>query len=204
MSFPLHAARATLATLLFASAPAFAESIAISFEHLPGADGRLGTADDIATPDTFIQGLSNQFSSLGLTFNQGTLFQSGSFDGNPNNHFISSTNPIATLSVPVYGISIQSRSFWNATLTAYDAQNQVLASNTLINPHEGSGFFFGTVAVSSNQAIHRFSVLPADPNRILNLDNLVLTTSPVPEPEQYMLFGAGLLALMARMRYKRK
>lgn len=204
MSFPLHATRITLAALLLASAPAFADSIAIDFERLPGADGRLGTADDIATPDTFIQGLANQFSSLGLTFNQGTLFQSGFFDGNPNNHYISSTNPIATLSVPVYGISIQSNSYWNATLTAYDAQNRVLASNTLVNPNEGNGFFFGTVAVAGNQAIHHFSVLPSDPNLILNLDNLVLTTSPVPEPEQYMMFGAGLLALVARMRHKRK
>jgi hypothetical protein len=204
MFHPLRAARITLATLLFASAPAFADTIAIDFEHLPGADGRLGTADDIATPNTFIQGLSNQFSSLGLTFNQGTLFQADFYDGNPNNHFINSTNPIATLSVPVYGISIQSKSFWNATLTAYDAQNQVLASHTLINPNEGNGFFFGTVAISANQAIHHFSVLPADPARILNLDNLVLTTSPVPEPAQYLLFGAGLLVLAARVRQQRK
>ena len=61
--------------------------------------------------------LSTQFSSRGLTLTPGSLLQANFFDGNALNHFISASNPTGTLSTPVFGISIQSNCFWNATLT---------------------------------------------------------------------------------------
>ncbi|WP_332855548.1 PEP-CTERM sorting domain-containing protein [Duganella sp. S19_KUP01_CR8] len=172
------------------SAGAGAASITIDFEHLPGADGVLGTADDVPTADTFIDTLDEKYAAIGLHFSQGSLMQFAFFDGNPLNHFISSTNPIATLSVPVYGISINTRSSWKATLTGYDAQGHVLAMDVLDTP----GSFDGRLSISSNVPIYRFSILPPASNEILNLDNMVLTTTaPVPEPSQYAMLLAGVL-----------
>ena len=51
-----------------ASLPACAGQITIDFEHTPGPDGILGTADDVPMPNTFLQPLRDQFASLGLTF----------------------------------------------------------------------------------------------------------------------------------------
>ena len=189
-----------LASLLFASLPAAAGTINIDFEHFPGADGILGTADDVAAPNEYINPLNTQFASLGLNFSQGTLFQAPFYDGNPNNHFLSSTSPVATFSVPVFGLSIQSKSYWDATLTAFDSHGNVIASNVLLNPNAGSDFYLGTLALSSTQQIYGFSVLPSNPNYILNLDNLVITTSPVPEPEQYAMLAAGLALLASRVK----
>lgn len=193
----------SLATMAVFSVQANAAPIVITFEAFPGPDGILGTGDDTSPLNTYIQSLDNQFSSMGLTFTQGSLFKDSFYNGNPDNHFISSTNPIATLSVPVYGISIDSYSVWNATLTAYDQQGHILASNVLRNPSEGAGFYRGTVVVNTNAPIFSFSVLPSQPNYILNLDNLTLQTSPVPEPSQYLMLAAGL-ALVAARTMRRK
>lgn len=173
---------------LLCSAGAGAATINIDFEHLPGADGVLGTADDVPTANTMLDSLDEKYAAVGLHFSQGTLFQAAFYDGNPLNHFISSTNPIATLSVPVYGISIDSRSFWTATLTGYDAQGNVLAVNVLDAAQAANG----TLSIVSAVPIYRFSVLPPQSNEILNLDNLVLTTAPVPEPSSYAMLLAGL------------
>ena len=171
------------------AAGANAASITIDFEHLPGADGVLGTPDDVPTANTMIDSLGKKYAAVGLHFSQGTLFQSDFYDGNPNNHFISSTNPIAMLSVPVYGISIDTRSLWNATLTGYDVQGHVLATQVLQSPDSWGG----RLSISSAVPIYRFSVLPPQSNEILNLDNLVLTTTaPVPEPSSYAMLLAGL------------
>lgn len=193
---------AVLASLCFASLPAAAGSINIDFEHFPGADGVLGTADDV-TPSGFTS-LNTQFSAIGVNFSQGTLFQADFFDGNANNHFLSSTSPIGTFSVPVFGLSIQSKSYWDATLTAYDNQGNVIASNVLNHPNAGSGFYFGTLSLTSSQRIYGFSVTADTPNHILNLDNMVLTTSPVPEPSQYMMMVAGLALLATRFKRRAK
>jgi hypothetical protein len=197
-----------LAVCGLAALPASATPITIDFEHTPGADGILGTADDVPMSNAYIQALRDQFSSLGLTFTQGTLFQAGFFDGNASNHFISSTNPIAVLSKPVTGISIESYSFWNATLTAYGIDGQVVASDRLSNPNAGVQFLRGELSLTSTQPIYGFSVLPDLPNYILNLDNLVLTSADpvhdVPEPPGTAMFALGLslagLALRARGR----
>lgn len=186
--------------------PASAGRITIDFEHTPGADGILGSADDIPMPDTFIQPLRDQFSSIGLTFTQGTLLQSGFYDGNPSNHFISSTSPIAVLSKPVTGISIESYSYWDAVITAYDINGNTIASNRLVNPNPGANPLRGMLSLTSTQFIYGFSVLPDNPDYILNLDNLVLTTADavtdVPEPPSAPLFALGLMlsgiALRAR------
>lgn len=189
------------ATLLFASTSANASPLVFSFESYPGADGVIGTADDLAPAPYDL--LRTQYSAMGLTFSQGTLLQGAFFNGNPDNHFISSSNPIGSFSIPVFAISIDSNSYWNATLTAYDQQGHVLASNELRSPWEGAGSFSGTLAVSSATPIFSFSVLPANPNYILNLDNLTLNTSPVPEPSQYLMLAAGLLLVAGRkLRHK--
>jgi len=188
----------TCTSLLFIGVPAAAGTISINFETLPGPDGVLGTADDIPTANTFLQPLGNLYTSIGLNFEQGSLLQGDFFDGNPANHFISSTNPIGDFSIPVFGISIQSHSLWNATLTAYNAKGEVIATDTLLDAAPGSTWMSGTLAVTTAEPIARFSVLPPLADDILNLDNLVLTTADVPEPPQLIIFGLGLLLLFRR------
>lgn len=192
----------TVLSLLFAmwsvaALPAAATQITVDFEHLPGADGILGTADDLPMPNTFLQPLANQFSSVGVTFTQGTLLMSEFFDGNALNHYISSTNPIALLSKPVTGISIESYSSWDATLTAYDIDGRVIGIDRLINPNAGAATLRGALTLTSLLPIYGFSVLPDDPRYILNLDNLVLTfadapATDVPEPPGAALFAFGM------------
>jgi len=188
--------------LACSAAKSQAGEILIDFESLQGADGVLGTADDTAVGNTFIQPLGSMFEQVGVVFTQGTLLQSAFFNGNPLNHFISSTNPIGYFTAAVTGISIESYSAWDATLTAYGRDGNVLASNTLANPDAGSVFLRGVLSVTSSELIYGFSILPNNPDYILNLDNLRLTTSDVPEPSQIALLGAGL-ALMAGVRRRR-
>lgn len=187
-----------------AALPAFASQITIDFEHTPGADGILGTADDVAMPDTFLQALRDQYASIGLTFTQGSLIQWSFYDGNDSNHFISSASPIALLSKPVTGISIESYSFWDAVLTAYDINGNVIAVDRLVNPDSGVSFLRGELSVTSTQPIYGFSILPDQSNYILNLDNLVLTSSDVasdvPEPPALALFALGLCMVGVKRR----
>jgi len=187
-------------------ASAGAATINIDFEHLPGADGVLGTADDVPTASAYLDALGEKYAAVGVHFSQGSLMQADFFDGNPLNHFVSSTNPVATFSVPVFGISMDSKSFWDATLTAYDSQGHVLATNTLVNPSAGIDFYSGTVSVTSATAIASFAITPPQNGQILNLDNLALTVAdPVPEPEQFLMLSAGLalLAGVARRRSRK-
>jgi hypothetical protein len=183
---------AAIAPAMAAEGPVF-----IDFERFPGPDGIIGTADDIPTPPAPssctggacpVALLNDQFSSMGITFTRGTLHIGSLFPNSlPTNHFISSTPPDATLSRLVTGISITSYSFWTATLYALDENNNVIASDTLTNPSAGSAFLLGTLNVSADRPIRRFTVLPAgcqigvslcDP--ILNLDNLVLIAPATP------------------------
>jgi hypothetical protein len=191
------------AGLMLASGAAVAGAqINIDFEHLPGPDGVLGTSDDVPTNSVFLQPLGDKFASVGLTFSQGTLFQGAFYDGNPSNHFISSTNPIGVFSVPVFGIAIDSNSYWNAILTAYDVNGNVLATDELLNPNAGSAFLSGQLSLKTLQPIYSFSVLPDNPQRILNLDNLQLTVAEVPEPSQFAMFGLGFAMLGATVGHR--
>lgn len=128
-------------------------------------------------------------------------------NGDPLNHFISSRNPIAKLSKGVTSIRIDSYSFWDATLTAFDIDGNTIASDRLINPMAGANFLRGQLSLTSKQLIYGFSVLPDNVDRILNLDNLVLSddvVNDVPEPPATVLFALGLavagLSLRARAR----
>lgn len=192
----------TAAALLLAAVPAAAAPLTIDFESFPGADGVLGTADD--TTSGFFTPLSDQFAALGVVFNSGTLFQYSFFDGNLNNHFLSSTQPNVSFTVPVYGISIDSRSYWNATLSAFDALGNVIASSTLINPDQGGSPLAGTLSLTSTQRIHGFAVHADSSDWILNLDNLVLDVgvAEVPEPSPALLFPLALAGLMVARRRK--
>ncbi len=163
----------------------------IDFEHYPGPDGRLGTGDDLPTPPcgpppiSICHPLSDDYASLGLHFSSGTLAQGDVFPGSdPSNHFLSSTPPDVTFTTPVYGVAIDSYAVWNAVLYALDEADQVIATDTLINPSAGTGSFAGRLRVFSDQPITRLVVLPegcdigqpCDP--ILNLDNLTLWMTP--------------------------
>lgn len=181
-------------------------SVTIDFERFPGPDGILGTADD-TFPACDTQGtcelLSNQFASMGIMFTRGLLEQGGLFPGSGlSNHFVSSSPPDATFSVPVTGISITSYSLWAATLYALDEADNVIASNTLMNPQAGSSFLLGTLSVSTSGPIHRFTVLPAGCQiggsmcaPILNLDNLVLATSVIDQQQLIIDSSAGTAAI---------
>jgi hypothetical protein len=193
---------AASALMLISGAAVAAPQITIDFEHLPGPDGVLGTPDDVPTDNVFLQPLGDKFASVGLSFSQGTLLQSPFFDGNPNNHFISSTNPIGVFSVPVFGIAIDSYSFWDAILTAYDVNGNILATDELLNPNAGGAFLFGRLSLQTSQPIYSFSVLPQNPSSILNLDNLQLTVAEVPESPQFAMFGLGLVLLAATVRHR--
>ena len=186
--------------------PATNAEITIDFEYFPGVDGILGTADDVPTPNCpggICFPLSNELSSLGLTFSSGTLFQGNWFPGSSaNNHYISSSPLNVTLSVPVFGISIESYSFWTSVLTAFDTLDNVIATVVLTNPDEGVNLSLGTLSLSTNQAIRRFTVVAqSGPNHILNLDNLILNTAnPVAVstiPEWGMIILIGLLGMLS-------
>ena len=97
-----HVARflcACAALFCFAGTPGSATPLLIDFETYPDADGVFGTGDDVAAGTDPLVPVGGKYASLGLTFLQGSLLRASFFDGNPDNHFISSTNPIATLSV---------------------------------------------------------------------------------------------------------
>ena len=182
-------------------------SVFIDFERFPGADGILGSTDDIAAPSCQICGrLSNEFSSMGVTFSGGTLAQGNLFPVSAtNNHYITSTPLDAALSRIVTGISITSYSFWTTTLYALDENNNVIASDTLTNPNAGSSFFLGTLSVSTDRPIRRFTVLAAgceigkQCDKIVNLDDLSLiapnTTAASAPPGIPAMSGWGLIGL---------
>lgn len=179
-----------------------AGTLTIDFNHVPGADGMLGTADDVPTPMLgFPTWIRDEYAQVGVHFTLGSMGRSPFFDGNPDNVFLTSTNAEAWFEVPVYGISIDSYSNWNATLTAYDAAGNVVATDRIYSP---GNFYRATLSLTSSAPIYRFTVLPDEPRYILNLDNLSLTVSPVPEPAQGLLLGAGLCVLAAIARRRKQ
>lgn len=193
-----------LAAACIATQPVLADTLTIDFDTVPGADGKLGTLDDEAMPTlSYPSWIREELAPVGVHFTDGSKLRSSWFDGNPDNVFLTSTSPAAYFDMPVYGISIDSYSLWNATLTAYDAAGNVVATDRIENPAQQ--FTFDTLSVTSTAPIYRFTVLADRDGAILNLDNLALTVSAVPEPSQALLLGAGLVGLgVAARRRKQK
>ena len=189
----IHRVVAASLVSLLCSAGAGAASITIDFEHLPGADGVLGTADDLPASDIMIDDVGEKYAAVGVHFTEGSVFHANFYNGDPNNHFLSWQPPAATFSVPVYGISLDSHSIWTMTMRAYDVNGNVLATTVKERPLDSARFYDTTISVTSSVPIYRFSILPPVSGQILNLDNMVLTTTaPVPEPSSYAMLLAGL------------
>lgn len=185
------------------SSQAAAGEILIDFERFPGPDGVPGTADDVPAGTEILLPLTTQYASLGVRFEGASLHYAGFFNATPDNNFISSTRPFGFFSAPVTGISIDSYSSWNATLTAYDQTGAVLASQVLVNPDQGRQPMWGTLSVTSAQPIYSFSIQADHPDWIVNLDNLRLSLpADVPEPGQLALFASGMLLMGGAMRRK--
>jgi len=159
-------------------------AVTIDFETFPGPDGILGTADDVTPPtgpeNSPVLGLSNEFASVGVIFDQASLFFGPAFGAAPGfgSYYLSSVPVQATLTVPVFGIEITSYSNWNAKLTAFDFNDRILAVANLWHPNPGPSKALGTLHLSTNQPIARFTVIEQSGNGslILNLDSLVLKT----------------------------
>jgi hypothetical protein len=183
---------ATAAFLCYTSFAA-AGPLSLDFETAPGPDGLLGTVDDTSMPS--FGWIRDQYASLGIVFTEGTVMQSTFFDGNATNHYLSSTNPIGYFTVPIYGIQVSSYSFHTATLSGFDAAGNLLASDRVIASDTSA--VRSVLSITSNQPIASFSILPDQPNYILNLDNMVLATT-VPEPGAPYLFAVGLGVLAWR------
>ena len=96
----------------------------------------------------------------------------------------------------VHTISIESYSAWTAVLYGLDELDRVIATDVLTNPDVGN-FFFGRLAISSQEPIRRFTVLAAgceigEPcDQILNLDQLVLSDSGCIAGETTMCLHGG-------------
>ena len=161
-------------------------TVTIDFETFPGPDGELGTDDDVTPPTgpeaSPVLNLSNEYASVGVIFDRATLFYGPIWGAVPGfgSYYLSSIPVEARLTVPVYGIEITSYSHWNAKLTAFDASDRILAVANLWHPNPGGGFVLGTLHLSTNEPIARFTVIEQSDNGdlILNLDRLVLETQP--------------------------
>jgi hypothetical protein len=210
-------ARVALATLFVCCASvnaAGASTILIDFEHFPGPDLTLGTPDDVPTPNTaplMSSVLSNQYSSVGVTFLDQALLQGSFFDGNPLNHFLSFSSVRGQFSVPVTTISFQSRTFWSMGLTAFDASNNVIGFTDLVNPNAGTAFLDGILTLTVATPIHHFiaATLPAPGGggAFPNLDNMSFGTqqpAAVPEPAAIVSVATGMVALAALRRTYRR
>lgn len=163
------------------------DPLTIDFETFPGADGELGTADDIPTPscDLDCLPLGFEYSSVGVTFDSGWLYQLDFFPDAPaTNHFVSLLPLEVTLDPPVFAASIESYSLWSATLWALDAEDNVITTSELVHPDVGNTFVLGTVAIESAVPIHRLVLRESSCNLvdfcepILNVDDLTLFYSP--------------------------
>lgn len=168
--------------------PPFSPAYTIGFGAEPGPDGRLETADDVPQPSPCIacKPLSQMnFSPLGVHFTSGQLFQGGLFPSRPaTNHYVSSSVPDATFSVPVYGVRLVSYSVWSVTLYAFSSSGSLLATHTVSNP-DSSSPKLATLQVKTSSRIARFTVRPegcspssAQCERIVNVDDLSVATEP--------------------------
>lgn len=198
-----------IALLVLGLPVASAAQIVIDLETSPGPDGLIGTADDLSTPVPCVACRplgALGYGALGINFTSGTLFAGNLFPNHgPKNHLSSSSVPDATLSVPVYGISLSSYSAWTLTLYAFDASGTILATTTATNPT--GDFVLSRLDVSSVTPIARFTVrpkgcLPSAPScdRILNIDDMVFDTQPLASPTVGVpLLDGWMLALLATL-----
>jgi hypothetical protein len=194
----------TAFVIILGAAPAAVRAnFIIDFERFPGPDATLGTADDVPAVGNYILAGTNQFnpfSSIGVTFSNASspggglpVFQADLFPGGgPDNHYLTSSPPALTFSptLPVYGVTAQSYSFWDAVVTAFDASGGILARNEFPSPNGETAFALTTLSIATDRPISRLTIIARrGPDQILNLDNFVIQTTPVPEPSTLALAG---------------
>jgi len=204
----------TTALLVLGLQVASAAPVAIDLETSPGSDGLVGTADDVPTPVPCVACRplgALGYGALGINFTSGTLFAGNLFPSHgSNNHYSSSTVPDATLSQPVYRISVGSYSVWTVTLYALDASGAILATDTFTNPT--GDFAPSRLEVSSSTPIARFTVRPEGclPSvlscaRIVNIDDMVFDTqspqasSTVSTPSNIPTLSRWMTVLLATL-----
>ncbi|AXA90494.1 PEP-CTERM sorting domain-containing protein [Massilia sp. YMA4] len=192
-----------LAAACVVSQPALARTMNVDFNTTPGADGKFGTGDDAAMPAQSYPGwIREELAPAGIHFTDGNMVRSAFFDGNARNVFLSAPTFGAYFDRPVYGVSVDTFAKWGATLTGFDVAGNVVATDSFVNDEQQ--YAYAVLALSGRAAIYRIAVHADHPDHILNLDNMVLTVAPVPEPAQYALFGIGLAALGIAARCRNK
>jgi hypothetical protein len=157
------------------------KTIEIDFESTPGPDGKLGTADDVATPACpLICGGAvplDAFAVTGVTLTAMPLFYDPGFYAPFDAHYVSG-GMAGTFSVPVYEVALDAYSSWSIQLDAFDDADNLIAGTTRVHPNPGSGPQFSTVRVTSQAPIESFAAFAVDPDGpggsgpIANLDHL--------------------------------
>lgn len=163
----------------------------LDFEFFPGPDEGLGTEDDVPTPQCNFPcyDLSTEYRGQRIIFETGTLSQTADpfFPDKPSdNHFVTSSPMSFDLFLPAYSLIIDSFSAWGVQISAFDVDDQLVASATFEN--SGSEIEHTTLELHSPTPFQKVIIIAstceAEPTvqptceEILNLDDLHLGFQP--------------------------
>jgi hypothetical protein len=119
------------------------------------------------------------------------------------------SGPIIVNFTPSFGATITSLSldvagYVSTNLLAYNSSNALIFDQavTLTYGAETNPGVYSNYTISSNSGISSFGFDSAQAAGNTSIDNVVVTTSAVPEPEAYamMLAGLGLMGFMVRRK----